>query len=290
MELVRSGSADKSMVSILNDYVRAKHHAMFIKESGKSNYTTSYCIDFSKTAKSGGTLNADMQIDATQARLINYAMLYGFNSKTYNVTCGTKADTEHFFATQSLIWIIKTGNFYNDANRIKLENYFFKAWPGIKSKYQTIYQKVKYQDMLPSYANSSNTLKWNACSKKFEGTLTNTFTSGANSANATVKVNTSSLPSGVQVTVSGEQVKITSTTEFTSNKVIKFTKAPNMKGKVVCWNVAVAGQQPQATLDYDMDPIAREFVINVKTELWLVIVIAKSTVSFKQNGTSEMQL
>ena len=267
MEIVRSGNKDTSCQSLLGSSIAKYHHAMFIKEAGKSNYTTAYCIDMAALAKHNGTLKADMKIDTTQARLINYAMIYGFNKQSYSPANGTTADTNHFFATQALIWIIRSGNFYNDANRAKLENYFFKSWPAIKGQYQTIYQKVKYQDMLPSYAESKNTLKFNAASNKYEATLTNTNTSGSYSANSTVKVNTSSLPSGVSVTVSGETVKISSTAEFASAyKTIQFTKAPATKGGLVCWNVTVAGQQAQATLDYGYNPTSRAFNVYVITD------------------------
>jgi len=267
MEIVRTGNKDTSVQSLLGSAIAKYHHAMFIKEAGKSNYTTSYCIDMAKLAQNSDTLSADMQIDATQARLINYAMLYGFNSKSYNVSSGTQADTNHFFSTQALIWIIRSGNFSNDTNRTKLENYFFKSWPAIKTKYQDIYQKVKFQDLAPSYVHeTNNVMKWNACTKKFELTLTNQYKSGSYSANNTVKVDTSSLPCGVTAKVEGEKIILTSTSEFTSEKTFKITKAPTSKGKIVCWNVSVSSRQPQATLDYDENAISREFTIKIKTE------------------------
>ena len=267
MEIVRTGASDTSVKSLLGSSIAKYHHAMFIKEAGKSNYTTSYCIDMAKLAGKGDVLSADMQIDATQARLINYAMIYGFNQKSYNYSSGSQTDTNHFFSTQSLIWIIRAGQFYNDSNRTTLENYFFKSWPAIKTKYQDIYKKVKFQDLAPSYVNNTtNVMKWNASTKKFELTLTNTYIDGSYSANNTVKVDTASLPSGVSAKVEGEKLIITSTEEFTSEKTIKITKAPTGKGKIVCWNVSVASKQPQATLDYDEDAIGREFSIKIKTD------------------------
>jgi hypothetical protein len=280
MEIVRTGAQDTSVKSLLGDSIAKYHHAMFIKEAGKSNYTTYYCIDMAKLAKKGDTLSADMQIDATQARLINYAMIYGFNSKSYNYASGTQADTNHFFSTQSLIWIIRAGQFYNDANRTTLENYFFKSWPAVKDKYQDIYKKVKFQDLAPSYVNNNvNVMKWNSCSNKFELTLTNTYKDGSYSANNTVKVDTSTLPSGVSARVEGEKLILTSTTEFTSEKTIKITKVPTNKGKIVCWNVSVSSRQPQATLDYDEYAISREFNIKIKTEKKPVVATPAPTVN-----------
>ena len=259
MELYATNTrADSSLPAPFKNRVYRKQLAIGIQDAGKNHYEPSYCIGYEKLANTNDKLYSKESATTglmtnENARLVNYAIMLGFNRKSISTVGLTREDRDSYFATQLAVWIAKEGFFYKDAERTKIENFMIEKFPTIKNDYYAIYTKVKQQDSTPSIFNGAvNELKWNEKTGLYEVTLTNTVASAMNN----VKVVESSLPQGVKVTISGDKLTITSTTEFTSVKAIKFTKNLGVKGRVVAWKNTTGDKQNQVTIDFDQDPIA----------------------------------
>jgi ComF family protein len=64
----------------------------------------------------------------------------------------SKDETLQYFATQALVWIIQDNFYYDTTNRPKLEQMFFKRWPGIKTYYENLSAAVAEQMRKPLIA------------------------------------------------------------------------------------------------------------------------------------------
>lgn len=260
-------------------------HAIAIKDSSKGYYEPSYCIGYEKYANTNDGLSSK-QTDAgslmtnEQAMLINYAIMLGFNRQQIDVNSTNVDETNDYFATQALVWIIKDGFFYKDAERKAIAEDFAMRWPATKDKYNALYTAVSAQVQVPSFVNGTeNVMKWNAATNKFEITLTNTKYESNVSAMKTAKVDTSSLPQGVEAKIEGDKLIITSTNEITTAFNVKLVKNIEKKGRVVAWKNTAGDKQPQATIDYDQEAIPQEFLVPVKTDNKPVVVTPAPTVT-----------
>ena len=231
-------------------------------EAGTNKISPCYCIAQYKGVQSGDYVTSDFQLDAEKTLLINTTMLLGFNVKGEDIAKLSADYINNKITTQQVIWDIIDGKFslatYNDVpNDLSSLNYFNP---------NSLKQKVYYQVLAPSYVNDTeNLLKWNDTTKQFELVLTNTTIKGNLSANATVKADETTLPEGVKVVTEGENLKITSTKEYLDVQTIKLYKRPEVKGKIVAWNNG-PDKQPQVSLDYDEDPVAKVMDLKIKTE------------------------
>ena len=260
-------AADTSLPAPYNTKFITNYMVKTIKDSSKSTYDLSYCIDYDKLVSTGQSLSSTEQdagslLTTDQARLINYAIMLGYNRQTMDINNKSQDETLQYFATQALIWIIQDNFYYDTTNRPKLEQMFFTRWPGIKTYYQNLSAAVEEQMRKPSFVDGQTyTMCWNEAKNIFGITFTNT------TANAmkNVYVDTSSLPAGVTTSIEGEQLIIHSQNEITTPFKVKLVKNLGKKGRVVAWKTTGADKQPQATIDYDLDPIAQEFEVIVKT-------------------------
>ncbi len=260
-------AADTSLPAPYNTKFITNYMVKTIKDSSKSTYDLSYCIDYDKLVRTGQGLSskesdAGSLLTTEQARLINYAIMLGYNRQSMDINNKSQDETLQYFATQALIWIIQDNFYYDTTNRPKLENMFFTRWPGIKTYYQNLSAAVEEQMRCPSFIDGQTyTMEWNEAKQVFGVTFTNTTAKAMNN----VTVDSSNLPAGVTATINGEQLIVHSKNEITTPFKVKLVKNLGKKGRIVAWKTTGADKQPQATIDYDLDPIAQEFEVIVKT-------------------------
>ncbi len=236
-------------------------------EDGTNKVSPCYCISKTLYCQDGDTVTSDMQIDATQSFLLNAAFLYGYHKNTTADQINT-ADYSAWNKTQQIVWAIRENRFDGTLNTINVA--------GCDSE---MLKKIAYLNTAPSYVTAEeNVLKWNESTSKFELTLTNTVIEGGYSANASVQVDTTTLPEGVTAVVEGENIKLESTKEFTTAQTMKIFKRPADKGLVVAWDNGGGTKQPQITLDYDEAPIAKVMDMKIKTEAKPVVATPAPTV------------
>ena len=273
MELYATNTrADSSLPAPFKNRVYRKQLAIGIQDAGKNHYEPSYCIDYSKVASTNDGLSSKTEVASSlmtneQAMLINYAIMFGYNKQQIDVSSTNQTETNDYFATQSLIWIIKEGFFYKDAERTAIANNFIKRWPGIQNTYNKVYSAVSTQVQVPSFVNATeNVMKWNACTLKFELTLTNSKYLSNVSAMNTIKVDTSTLPQGVEAKIEGDKLILTSSNEITTAFKVKLVKNIDKKGRVVAWKNTAGDKQAQVTIDYDQEAVPQVFEKSYKTE------------------------
>ena len=247
-------------------------------EEGTNKVSPCYCISRTLYCQDNDTVTSDMQIDATQSFLLNAAFLYGFHKNT-TADQITSADYTAWNKTQQIVWAIRENKFDGTLNTLNVS--------GCDSE---MLKKIAYLNTAPTYVTTEeNVLKWNASTNKFELTLTNTAIDGAYSANASVQVDTTTLPQGVTAVVEGENIKLESTEEFTTAQTMKIFKRPADKGLVVAWDNGGGTKQPQITLDYDEAPIAKVMEMAIKTEAKPVVATEAPTPAPTENPTPEVQ-
>lgn len=275
---------DDSRPSPFNAKTGRNHAVLGMRQSNRNSYEICYCVDYGLGAWTNDYLTSNYtNMTSEQRILLNYAMLYGFNSGSINLKTITNDQVNRYFATQSLVWIIKEGYFYKDSERAKIEDFFAKLYPDSKSYYSSLYNNVKYMAAAPSFATSSrttsniNTMKWNSSSKRYELVLNNTIKDSAHSALSSFTVDKSTLPSGVSVSISGENLYIYSTKDISNYATIRFTKNMNRKGRLVAWTNSASTRQSQITLDYDENPYEKEAFINIATEKKANLKIVKKS-------------
>ncbi|MBE5935074.1 MAG: hypothetical protein E7262_04710 [Lachnospiraceae bacterium] len=237
-----------------------------IIEAGTDKVSPCYCISRTLYCQDNDSVTSDMNIDSTKSFLLNAAFLYGFHKNTTESQI-TSADYSQWNKTQQVVWAIMEDKFKGTLDTCSVS--------GCDA---AMLKKIAYLNQVPSYVtDQENVMKWNTCSNKFELTLTNTAIEGSYSANAGLQVDTTSLPAGCTATVEGENIKLESTEEFTDVKAIKLFKRPEGKGLVVAWDNGNGTKQPQITLDYDEDPIAKVMDLKVKTEAKPVVATPEPT-------------
>ena len=121
------------------------HAVLGMKQSGKTTFEISYCMDYGLGAWSNDYLTSDYSsLTADDKVLLNYTMLYGYNSPTIVFRNVTKDQINRYFATQALVWIIREGYFYKDAQRAKIEKFFAQLYPDSANYYKELFKTVKY--------------------------------------------------------------------------------------------------------------------------------------------------
>ncbi|MBE5936372.1 MAG: hypothetical protein E7262_11445 [Lachnospiraceae bacterium] len=265
---------DNSRPRPFNGRTGTNHACLGIKQTGKANYEVSYCIDYALGAWSNDYLTSDYKnMTDEQKVLLNYTLLYGFNSAIVKFDQMKKDEINKYFATQTLVWIIREGYFYKDAEREKIEKFLVDdMFPDSRKIYDDLYEKVKYMVEVPSYATKTqttcnvHTMKWNESTKKYEVTLTNSLKKGGYTSSTGLTVDKTTLPSGVTVNIKDEKIVISSANTIPDVKTIRFIKDPGVKGKVVAWRNSVTTRQSMVTLDYDEKPIEVDCFVNIQTE------------------------
>ena len=247
----------------------------YIIEDGTGKLSPCFCIEASVGCGFDGKSDT-LTIDSEKAVILNTIFLLGFNMKDISSTSMTSSQTMQHSQTQQAIWSVTDG-YVGDS---------FAAMEQNKNHRDELIKKTAYFVTNPSYVDGAEKeLVWNESTNQFELTLTNTVVGDGISANSYVKVDTTSLPSGVQVVVDGENLKLTSTEEFTTAKAITLYKRVEEKGKLVVWDFG--SKQDQITLDYDEPSFAKTMQLNIKTGVKPVVATPEPTVAPTQEPTEK---
>ena len=183
-------------------------------------------------------------LNQTQRDLLMLVSMYGFPARTPQ-QLGVSTVDDAYAATQAIIWEIVTGrrNFSGLVSNYRSSteeansgiaaakdnvNYFHdkymlypytgnghttgEATPALTA-YNRILADMAKHDTLASFANSTLTLKWDATSKTYKGSLTDKNGMLVNSSI------TSSLPAGLTASISGNTITITATKTFGTTKI-----------------------------------------------------------------------
>ena len=178
-------------------------------------------------------------LNQTQRNLLMLVSMYGFPAKTPQ-QLGVFTVDDAYAATQAIIWEIVTGrrNFgglvsgyksgseeigggiaaAKDNTRYFLDKYMRYAYTGnghtegeatpALAAYNRINSDMAKHDTLASFAGQTLTLKWDAASKTYKGSLTD---SNGMLSNSSI---TSSLPSGLTASISGNTITVTASKTF----------------------------------------------------------------------------
>ena len=183
-------------------------------------------------------------LNQTQRDLLKLVSMYGFPAKTPQ-QLGVSTVDDAYAATQAIIWEIATGrrnksglvsNYRSSTeelnggvaaakNNVKYFHDKYMLYPytgnghttGEATPALTAYNKIladmAKHDTLASFANSTLTLKWDAVSKAYKGSLTD---GNGMLANSSI---TSSLPAGLSASISGNTLTVTATKTFGTTKI-----------------------------------------------------------------------
>ena len=185
------------------------------------------------------------KLNQTQRDLLKLVSMYGFPSRTPQ-QLGVSTVDDAYAATQAIIWEIVTGrrnksglvsNYKSAGNedtpqvaaakdnaRYFYEKYMLYAYTGnghtvgeatpALPAYNKIVADMAKHDTLASFANSTLTLKWDGASKTYKGSLTD---SNGMLANSSI---TSSLPSGLSASISGNTITVTASKPFSTTAIL----------------------------------------------------------------------
>ena len=179
------------------------------------------------------------KLNQTQRDLLKLVSMYGFPARTPQQLGGATVD-DAYAATQAIIWEIVTGrrnksglvsNYKSAGNedtpqvaaakdnaRYFYEKYMLYAYTGnghtveeatpALPAYNKIVADMAKHDTLASFAGQTLTLKWDAASKTYKGSLTDKIGMLANSSI------TSALPAGLSAKISGNTIPVTASKPF----------------------------------------------------------------------------
>ncbi|MCR5609151.1 MAG: thioester domain-containing protein [Lachnospiraceae bacterium] len=233
-----------------------------LKSCNGKDYTASYCLDYNKIATAKDKVTEGYNdVSNEEQVLVNYALVKGFSDTYTDPKSISVDDANLYYATQSLIWVITEGQFYNDKGRAKLEKKFGVDDETFKATYDKLYNEVKEAVELPEFAatdaKDADTIKL-----EWDDTA-NAYTTTLEKIGILKDAEVTDVPDGVDVTVEKDKINIKSTKELAKDD-IKFTVKSQTKGKVVMWSNA-AGHQPQATIDETEEVVDYDSFINVET-------------------------
>ena len=186
-------------------------------------------------------------------KLLMLVSIYGFPSRTPQ-QLGVSTVDDAYAATQAIIWEIVTGrrnatglvsNYKSAGNedtpktaaakdnaRYFYEKYMLYPYTGnghttgeatpALTAYNRILADVAQHDILASFANSTLTLKWDGASKTYKGSLTD---SNRILSHSSV---TSSLPSGLSASISGNTITFTATKPMNTTAVTLNKNLPEL--------------------------------------------------------------
>lgn len=191
------------------------------------------------------------KLGSTKRRLLQLLSIYGFPGQT-PAQLGVSTVDDAYAATQVIAWEIVTGrrtlsgftsNYKSAGNEDTPEvdaakdnaRYFYdkymhygytgnghnagEATPALTA-YNKIWADMAQHETLASFNNQTLTLKWDAASKSYKGSITDSNGMLARSSRDT----SVALPAGVTCSVSGNTVSFTATKEITSASTVKFKK------------------------------------------------------------------
>lgn len=136
-----------------------------------------YCIQFSIPCNTGDQYNhqnTHPDINAKEQKLLQRALVFGYNEDTGNLYGGSWLDNA--MATQAMVWVI-TGGQYGTAWETKIADNLLQSNPTARNIYNQIRANMESYDTIPSFTASSAgnakdyEMKYNMNTGKFELTL-----------------------------------------------------------------------------------------------------------------------
>ena len=239
-------------------------------------------------------------LPAYQRKLLQLVSIYGFPARTPQQLGVTTVD-DAYAATQAIIWEIVTGrrdlnglvsNYKSSSEELNsgipaaknnvryfLDKYMYYAYTGnghtageatpALTAYNKIIADMAKHDTLASFAGQTLTLKWDATSKTYKGSLTD---SNGMLANSSI---TSELPSGLFAKISG------STITFTATKPVNTTTIAIEKNLPKLWQTsplavleATSGKGQEMLCGQMNDP--RAYTVNVRTAQGTAKIVKES--------------
>ncbi len=239
-------------------------------------------------------------LPAYQRKLLQLVSIYGFPARTPQ-QLGVATVDDAYAATQAIIWEIVTGrrdlnglvsNYKSSSEELNsgipaaknnvryfLDKYMYYAYTGnghtageatpALTAYNKIIADMAKHDTLASFAGQTLTLKWDATSKTYKGSLTD---SNGMLANSSI---TSELPSGLFAKISG------STITFTATKPVNTTAIAIEKNLPKLWQTsplavleATSGKGQEMLCGQMNDP--RAYTVNVRTAQGIARIVKES--------------
>lgn len=136
-----------------------------------------YCIQFSIPCNTGDRYNhqnTHPDISSAQQKLLQRALVFGYNENTGNLYGGSWLDNA--MATQTMVWII-TGGQYGTSWETKIADNLLQDNPTARGIYNKIRSNMESYSTIPSFTASSASkakdyeMKYNMDTGKFELTL-----------------------------------------------------------------------------------------------------------------------
>lgn len=175
-----------------------------------------YCIQFSIPCNTGDQYNhqnTHPDINAKEQKLLQRALVFGYNENTGNLYGGSWLDNA--MATQAMVWVI-TGGQYGTAWETKIADNLLQSNPTARNIYNQIRANMESYDTIPSFTASSAgsakdyEMKYNMNTGRFELTL-------EDSRNALKYFDFSA--SGVSVQRNGNKLVLSAPTEKQFNTI-----------------------------------------------------------------------
>lgn len=190
-----------------------------------------YCIELGKPAAYDNSFNRPTSststywsngLSATAKKGIELATVYGYpnvNRKNGN----TNYDAYYqYMVTQTIIWEFQQGwrtNYELTPSDTRMYSLTIAKNSKLKAIYNAIITDMKNHSKLPSFNGTTNVLKYNTTTKKYELTLTD--------ANNILANSTVTCPNGVTCTVNGNKLTLTANNPVNAGKVTINKKIPS---------------------------------------------------------------
>lgn len=231
-----------------------------------------------------------VSLGATKQNLLQLLSIYGFPGQTPQ-ELGVSTIDDAYAATQAIAWEIVTGrrtlngftaNYKSAGNedtpavpaakdnaRYFYEKYMLYPYDGnghhvgeatpALTAYNKIWADMAKHETLASFDEQTLTLNWDAASKAYKGSITDTNGMLANSALD------SSLPSGVNCSISGNTVTFTATQPVTSAASIRFQKNLSTMPQTAPFAVLEAPDSHGQEMMCGMLDDPKWFTLNIRT-------------------------
>lgn len=212
------------------------------------------------SSKSGKNSNYFQNLPVAAREGILLTTVYGYQPGMSSPVAGTNAD-DYAIATQTIIWEyqqqLRTSPTQIGANKYGMPaNTHFQQLEGRPAEkcYNWILEQCAAHRTLPSFCNQMHTLKYNASTKTYSITLTDT-----NNTYADITLDGST---GISVTRSGNKYTFTSSKMITSAVTVTAHKnVPNVKNNILIWG----NPGYQTMMCGSEDPVVLRISFNTET-------------------------
>ena len=211
-------------------------------------------------------------LSGTAQRGIMLTTIHGFPART-PAQLGAPSYHDAYAATASIIWEFELG--YRDLNGNRYNNYFYDGYikgSPAETAYNNIVKAVAGHDTRASFHNQNIELDYNSGTGTYSKTITDINGILANSAR------TGSLPSGVSVSINGNNVTISSIQAVTTSQRINFQKnlPPLSQYGMLALNPR-NGTDQEMIIGVARDPV--QFSLNITARAFGKVKVVKTDVT-----------